>query len=132
MRAFFGPKKMRWAAVEWGGWTAHGGGWPCCDTACSTDSCHTQATIEMAYTTAFQYEDCRIVSPYAWESVLGNVEAQNAARHFILNWREPSPAGYACVVGADGNDLCMAVGPGTKGVPLASRRAASEWMRIKL
>ena len=44
----------------------------------------------MAYTTAFQYEDCRIVAPYAWESVYGNMEAQNAVKHFILNWKEPA------------------------------------------
>ena len=96
VRAFFGPtQKMRWAAVEWGGWTAHtGGGLPCCNAACNSDDCHTQATIEMAYTTAFQYEDCRIVAPYAWESVYGNKEAQNAVRHFILNWKEP--AGSVC------------------------------------
>jgi hypothetical protein len=46
----------------------------------------------MAYRTAFEYEDCRIVAPYAWESIYTNPEAQHAVRHFILNWQEPASA----------------------------------------
>ena len=65
---------------------------PCCNAKCDSDDCHNQETIEMAYRTAFEYEDCRIVAPYAWESIYTNPEAQHAVRHFILNWQEPASA----------------------------------------
>ena len=47
VRAFFGPtQKMRWAAVEWGGWSAHtGGGFPCCNAACTYSGEHTMTII---------------------------------------------------------------------------------------
>jgi hypothetical protein len=63
------------------------------------DDCHTQATIGMAYKTAFQYErrlpHCRTVR--VGERLYTNPEAQQAVRgrrmrHFILNWQEPLSA----------------------------------------